>query len=436
MKNYKYIIPVAMIFLIIISWYTLIKERTDTKAEYDKYLNEARENAVKGITKTALQKYRQVLEMKKSSDVYLEVVEFLKSKSDERKKYLNWSEEFFEEYPTDARAYDNLLSIYLEDENYEDCYELFDVADKRKVKSEYIEEVKESIKYKYEIEYKSYDDVGIYSNSFCQVCSDGLWGYVNRYGNMKIGCSFQSVGVFTKSELAPVINQKGEAFFIDREGDVATAKNDKYTEYGMYVEDLIAAKRKDGKYEYVDSNFDMILQEYDYASTFNYGIAAVRIGDKWNLINSKGENISGKDYADIKLDEKQISYRNERAFVAIEQGRYIMVDGNGTQVGNLEFEDATVFAGESPTSVKINGKWRFINKNGELISEKEYNDAHAFSNGLAAVCIGDKWGFIDESEEVVIEPEFYDTKDFNEKGSCFIYNGASWRLLKLYRLNR
>ena len=84
----------------------------------------------------------------------------------------------------------------------------------------------------------------------------------------------------------------------------------------------------------------------------------------------------------------------------------------------------------------MEGKWCFIDKNGKLKSDKRYDGARSYKNSMAAVKIGDKWGFINEAEEVCIEPEYYETKDFTEKGSCFIKTGDEWQLLKIYRLNR
>ena len=141
-------------------------------------------------------------------------------------------------------------------------------------------------------------------------------------------------------------------------------------------------------------------------------------------------------YLDVKLDEKQIACRKDRLFVSVNEGRYILIDNKGKQIGNQEYEDANVFLADGITSVKIDGQWCFIDENGKRISDHTYENARAYANGLAAVCIDGVWGFVDEKENVVIEPVFFDTKDFNEMGSCFVKTGDKWQLLRLYRLNR
>ena len=113
-----------------------------------------------------------------------------------------------------------------------------------------------------------------------------------------------------------------------------------------------------------------------------------------------------------------------------------MIDSSGNKIGSDVYEDAKLFADNTYTAVKKNGKWFYINNNGEKIFDKTYEDARPFSNGLAAVMTGGKWGFVDEKENIVIKPEFFGAKDFNDKGSCFVQTGDKWQLLKLYRLNR
>ena len=85
--------------------------------------------------------------------------------------------------------------------------------------------------------------------------------------------------------------------------------------------------------------------------------------------------------------------------------------------------------------MKKDGKWGFIDKDGKVIIEPQYAEAHSFSNGYAAVKKDGKWGFIDKSGKLVIEAEFSDVRDFNEQGNCFVQIENQWKLLKLLRNN-
>ena len=62
--------------------------------------------------------------------------------------------------------------------------------------------------------------------------------------------------------------------------------------------------------------------------------------------------------------------------------------------------------------VKKDGKWGFIDKNGKVVIEPQYDFAEPFSEGLGKVKKDGKWGFIDKSGKVVIEPQFDDVECF------------------------
>ena len=56
----------------------------------------------------------------------------------------------------------------------------------------------------------------------------------------------------------------------------------------------------------------------------------------------------------------------------------------------------------------------FIDKNGRLAIDPQYDWADRFSGGLARVIVNAKFGFIDKIGRMVIEPQFEDAGDFSE----------------------
>lgn len=435
MKNYRALVPIVMIVIMVCSWYMLVSEAVEQNQMYETYLGQARSFADKEITSKAVENYNLALDIKSTPEIYAEVADYYYSIGD-NSKYLDWCEDFFAAYPTDSTAYDCILKAYLDGADYASCYDVLSTAEKRSVSSDYMNEVSESIAYKYKFDYSTYTDVGVYNNGMCCVKDENEWGYVDMFGQLRIPCKFTSVSAYSQSNFASVVDSEGEAYFADSSGGKILVADEEYRRYGMYVTDMTAAQKTDGKYVYLDENLNLLYEEYDYASTVNNGIAVVKNGDKWSIINSEGKMVCEDTFSDIKLDEKEIAYRNDRLFVKKGKGKYIMIDSSGKQIGSLEFDDAKPFSDETYAAVKIDGKWSFINKDGNLISDKTYDDARSFRNGLAAVCVSGKWGFVDESEEMKIEAQFNGAMDFNEKGSCFVNVGDKWQLLKLYRLNR
>ena len=447
MKNYKALVPIALVLLLAASWYMLIKKTVQIDNSYNKYLNEARRWASEGVIQKSIDNYKAALKVNETPEVYAEVADVYDKENLERNN-LAWCKKFLDKYPTFPQAYDCLLRVYYKDADYKKCYDVITAAKKRKIETDYINSISEQIKNEYMLDYSSFSDVGVFSNNLCAVCSKGLWGYINRYGVQRVDCSNLEANPYTNDKYASVVNEKNEAYFIDEEGRKAF-NPEGYESFGLMVGGVFAAKIADGRYVYVrekissgdstsdgdESNYEEVSGEFEYAATMNMGVAAVKKDGSWCIINDKYEVIKS-GYADIKLDEKQIACRNDRMFVANESGQYIMVDSGGNQIGSSTYEDACVFGGDAPTAVKIDGKWRFINKDGAFISDKTYDEARAFCCEMAAVCIDGKWGFVDSDENIVIEPQYFGAKDFNEKGSCFVKTGDKWQLLKIYRLNR
>ena len=67
-----------------------------------------------------------------------------------------------------------------------------------------------------------------------------------------------------------------------------------------------------------------------------------------------------------------------------------------------EFENVDLYP------VFVNGKWGYIDKEGNMIIEPKFDGGFEFSDGLAEFISQDgKYGYINKKGEVVIEPTFY-----------------------------
>jgi tetratricopeptide (TPR) repeat protein len=428
------LVPLLLIMLMGISWYLLVSENVKTDNEYNSFLADARRFANIGVTPYAIENYKKALDINPSPDIYVEVADYYESQGESRDQ-LDWCKNFFEKYPTEPKAYDALLKVYYSDKAYESCFDVINVAIKRNVSTDYLKTISKEIEYVFSMDFNNYDDVSIYANGYSAVKKGESWGFIDSFGKLIVSTRYQSVGVFTVYDFAPVVNLQGEAFFIDKKGERILASKDPYISYSPILSDLFAAKKETGKYVYVDLDFNVLHGEYDYATTMNYDVAAVQIGGAWKIIDKSGAELIATAYTDVIRDEKDIVYRNERLFVSLGDG-YIMIDSAGNRIGNQVYEDAKLFSDTTYAAVKINGEWCFVDGNGALKSDKKNEDARSFMNGMAAVQVSGKWGFVDENEELKIAAEYDGAKDFNEKGSCFVKNGEIWQLLKLYRLNR
>lgn len=62
------------------------------------------------------------------------------------------------------------------------------------------------------------------------------------------------------------------------------------------------------------------------------------------------------------------------------------------------------------------GRYGYVDHTGKDIIEPKFEEAHAFSHGVAAVRSGGKFGYIDPQGQWVIEPTFTHAEDFGAQG--------------------
>jgi len=434
MKNYRYLIPAALILLMILSTYKLISDAAKKKEAYYGYIEEARDYAGQGITVDAIESYQNALKMYPTLELYLEVGNHFKENELDREA-VDWGESLIKRYPKDAGSYEYLLDEYMELQDYKSCFRLNSTMKKRNVTSGKLKEMIDSIQYVYTMDYSTFANVSVFSEDRCAVQDkDGMWGYIDNTGSIRIGTKYKSAGAYG-SKLAAVQDEDGALYYIDPEGNKKRVPDldIKYNTLG-YVGDEVFTASDGTSYGFYDMNYNKLSGPYEYAGTLNLNVAAVKNNKKWMLADRNGQPLNTVKYQNIKLDEKEIAYRNERAFVQIEN-KYYMVDGTGNQVTNIAYQDAKTFLSQSYAPVKQNGKWGFTDADGNMVIKPMYEDARGFINGLAAVKSNGSWGYINEENEMVIESSFEDAMDFNNDGCAFIKQQDQWSLLILFSHN-
>lgn len=433
----RILVTFGLIILLGLSWYTLITDGTKQTKQYNTYINTAREKARLKIEKDAVANYEAALAMRDTIELRDEVAQFYKDLG-EYGKYTEYCSDIIDKYPYEKNGYERLVEYYSDVTNYYQSYSTADKAEKRGVKSDKINQICEQNKYKYDVTYISYKQAGPFTAGFFPVQKeDGTWGFINAYGKSVISCIYQKAQPFTSSKLAPVYTQKGRWELID------TAGNTKYVDpEEKNIEDVrpvysdLMAVKYNGKYHYCDINFKEKFGSYDDASAFNNGVAAVKDGNKWFIIDEKGNQVGNSTFDEIVMDDKTVAFRNNVAF-AKNGNKYILIDTKGNQVGSSSWDEVDAFNSDQPAAVRTGDKWGFINSKGELVVEAKYDGARSFSNGFAAVKKEKNWGFIEsENYDICIDYMFDDVGDFSNGGSVFVKRIETWAMLKIYRLSK
>src|SRR5574344_290306 len=153
MKNYKNAIPIALVFAMAISFYSLYTSNLKKENKYNNYLEQARYCAKYGIV-DAVDNYTAALNMKNTLDVALEYGQYIESNTTEytdtsNKAVIKWGEKLIKDFPKQAESYEYLLKYYFDNNLYSECFKLNDQIQHNHVSSDVITDIMGKIEYKY-----------------------------------------------------------------------------------------------------------------------------------------------------------------------------------------------------------------------------------------------------------------------------------------------
>lgn len=431
MKKYKNLIPILLICFMALGIYSSYTGAAEKQEKISENLAKAREHREKGVIQDALTYYEAAMELENNFDIEYEAGQMLEEAElyEEAEK---WGEHLIEKFPKKAEGYSFLLAQYIAEEDYESCFQLNDKAVNNKCVNKNFEELMTRIDYLYEYEYEKYEDVLTFSAGMCAGMVEGKWKLLNDNGSSEAS-GFLEAGLYN-GEVFPVKQEDGWQYVTpDGNKKIDISKLENCQELGVLIGDVFKAKCN-GRYGYYNKDIEEIVGGFEAASSMNEGIAAVNSKGKWKLLDGEGKQI-GKEYKEIVINVRDIAYQSERIWVSDDGESYYMIDSAGERIGGESVDNSRGFTvTEGMAAVERNGKWGFMDYQGDMVIEPQYEDARSFCNGYAAVKQGGRWGFINEQGTMVIEPQFSETKDFSN-GNVFVKRGESWELLKLYRYN-
>ena len=432
MKNYKLFAPIILVVLFIASVYMTYDANGKTEARYEECLQEARSLAAQGIVVDALVCYTEALKLKPSLPLHMEIAQIYIETQDTRSA-MNWGEVIKSTYPEQVEGYEYMMSFHHGHENYIACFQLADEMENRRLPMETVLPILQDIEYTYVLK-GSYHEVSVFAEARCAVLGDKSWGFLDETGAMAIPYGFTRAGSFRQG-LAPVTDQDGDSYFIDTEGNrkKVILGVESFEQLGS-IEDGFFTLFDGISWGLFEGDGVQIIGGFDEVSSFTNGVVAVANDGKWRLLDSSGNVRIDKEFDGFAQDGKGVVYRNDRLF-ARENGCFYIMDGKGDRISQIPFQDARLFCDTTYAAVKTDGKWGFIDGDGQMVIEPAFDDARSFSGGFAAVKTDEGWGFINEDREMVILAQFEDAGDFNAHGCVFVKTDGMWTLLKLNKYN-
>lgn len=430
MKGYAKFFPLILVVLFVASIYSIASEGQKIQDNYNQLLEDARGYAKDGILVDALGSYNDALQINDSLPVRIEAGEMLLDLG-ERNTAINWAKDIALQYPYEPKAYEFLLTIYYKSEDYAGFFKELDTMNGRNVQSKAVNKMLKEIKFSYFLD-TNYEDVSLFSEGLCAVAKDESWGYVLENGNSTIGLEFKAAGAF-ENGLAPVLTESNDMFFINANGDnkKIIARNLAAKQFGLLANDILPVF--DGTlWGYYSTDGKRLHGGYEKASAYSVeGIAAVYKNDSWGFVNRKGDYISNERFENVATNELGVAFNQNRACAVLDDV-VVILDNTGTILTTTNYDDARPFGSDGLAAVCRAGLWGFMDIDGKMVIDVQYEDARSFENGFAAVRISEKWGFINLKGAQVVEPAFSDARDFSTSGSVYVKVDEKWTLLKFY----
>jgi len=261
----------------------------------------------------------------------------------------------------------------------------------------------------------TYESVDNFHNGAAAVSENGQWGLIDKNGKTILKPQYRQISelganfrVLDERERVGIVSPQGEWLLpplysqIERLGRPIfqfgwpiISSNAYYSDSGMQNSYWIIREWGRDSYGVVDSNGKILIpMKYDAISSYNDGVAAVKVDGKIGFVNGKGEWV-------IKP----------------------------------QFEAATSYADIIGVQTKVGSDdWSFIDRTGKAISA--LTSAHLVSDpdgkwlkhDRAVFSQEGKFGYLDSKGNIAIKPQFVFALPFEGKYAP-VWNGSSWRFV-------
>lgn len=252
-----------------------------------------------------------------------------------------------------------------------------------------------------------------FSEGLAIIFDQSRWGAIDREGSVVIKPQYFRMGDFKEGK-AWVHLPKGIKGYIDKTGRLLfKGKFSKLTNFKNGIARVYIRKKGWGL---INTKGEFILKPkraYEKIEPFNaYGLAKVKIGKKYRLMNEAGELVGKKAYGKIRdfyeglaVVRVQVLSKNSIAPVNL---NWMFIDTTGEVVVDQEFRQLADFVeGRAAFTSSENSKRGYINTKGEVVIEPTYFRVEPFENNRAVVWDSyNRTGVIDTTGKVIIPVKY------------------------------
>lgn len=423
MKN-STLITVMLIVLMALGWTSaLLAPRNKEQVEINSHITQAEDYVDRQLYQKAIEEYDAALAIRNDEHIWGLKMDAYKSlyewnDIDFYKSYLKAAETSAKLFPMNVGFQICLADLYICKEKYASAFKSLSDAVAAGNKDEQVVDYLFDVKYAFKVQKALYLDYRPCCNDFYVVTKkkNGIYYLKSSDRTYDYNKMYSFAGPIGEDGIRLISNDLG-TYLIDGKNIVQGIIKFKPEDCGVYSDGLIPIKQN-GKYSYYDilgdAQFDGAV--FDYAGTFSNGTAAVRVNGKWQIIDKNGKTFDDKVYEDIVLFSDGTYTRKDVKLFKYDGKYHLIVKGEerGT------FNGVDILTDDGLIAVCDNGKWGFVDLEGEMKIKPQFLNARSFSNGLAAVFNGVNWGFINTDGQVAIDYQFPEVDYFDKDRNCMV----------------
>lgn len=282
----------------------------------------------------------------------------------------------------------------------------------------------ESTRYQFKYMRVSYEDVTSVSEGTIQVKQNGLWGIADMTGNIIIPCEYEKITTMSNGITAVV--KDGEIYTVDKNNDRTALFHGDGTDVGPFGNGRLSIRTSEG-WILADSNLNAAKMPLDWIGMYSEGVIPAAQNGKWGFLAPGGASWKTEPCYDEIICDELGRCAAQDAFFVRENGE-VRLFSKGEYISG-SYEDAKPFA-DGWAAVKKDGKWGFIDTEGNVKIGFQFEDALSFGQHLAAVKVNGLWGYVSLRGEVVIDPVFQEARTFYN-GSAAVKTNVGWQFITL-----
>lgn len=423
MKTSNIVLIVIFSLLCVCGWYVAISEIISSEKEYKAIIEQADSWVEDGLYQRAIKEYKRASAMKASEELYEDIayaykLRYKEASKDTLEEYTEFLEGVAVKYPSNKLFADNLIDVYHDTANYEALYNCVIRAIEAGYDNEDMQKVLREAKYAYEYNGGKYASIiESVNGEYVEVTSEGGYKLYSLNDSYILEDEYEYISPRNVDGIVIVTSEK-DSRLIDATGMVMGIFKEKVIDAGLYSEGYVAINRGN-LYSYYDEFAKEQFGAYEAAGAFQNGMAPVKKDGNWIFINTKGEE-TDKVYKEVILDNCGRYIIGEHIIVKSEDSAYEIYSKDWKLKAEIKCNKIDICTSDGLIAICVDNKWGYVNTDGKIVIEPQYEDAKSFSNGVAAVCKNGIWGFIDKDNNLVIDYQYIKTGYMNSYGVCSV----------------